>query len=141
MGIHTSWFLKMAATVRNCVGLTRALARSGSGIRLLAARANKGAVPTTFLRKLTTSSPCKGAAGPTRSEKEINEWVENELSKGWESKGIFYHDRWRDNISYHLYTSSFVLVIVGKALAYARSLPGIGRTGGPEPGPRVQRLH
>ena len=67
----------MAAAVRNCAGLTRALARSGTGIRLLAARGNTGAVPATLLRKLTTSSSWRAG----RSEEEINKWVETELSR------------------------------------------------------------
>lgn len=99
----------MAATVRICGGvLARSLARSGTGARIVALRANQGALPTIAARKLTTSSVCQ-----LRSEKEINEWVENELSKGWEHKGLYPHDRWRDGVAWHMYTASFAILFVG----------------------------
>ena len=65
------------AAVRICGGtLARSLARSGPGARIVAVRANQGAVPTIVFRKLTTSATCQ-----LRSEKEVTEWVQNELSK------------------------------------------------------------
>merc|ERR1711862_215428 len=116
------WLWKMAtAAVRICGGtLARSLARSG-GVRIVALRANQGALPTIALRKLTTSTVCQ-----LRSEKEVTEWVEKELSKGWESTGMYPHDRERDGVAFHMLTASFAILFVGFLWAY-RYAPDLNR--------------
>merc|ERR1719402_1593854 len=58
-------------------------------------------------RPLSTS-----ACNRLRSEKEILDWVEKEKSKGWESRGIFYHDKEADNQHYHMVTFLTVATLV-----------------------------
>merc|ERR1719193_1183578 len=52
--------------------------------------------PAQLARPLLTTA-CQKA----RTEKEILEWVRKQEEKGWESKGIYYHDKKADYIAYH----------------------------------------
>ena len=35
------------------------------------------------------------------------------IFQGWESKGVFDHDRWRDNIAFHLMGISLFGLLIG----------------------------
>merc|ERR1711963_644116 len=80
--------LKMATDVRTCGALARSAVLSTSPIRKL------------------------------RSEKEITDWVEKEMSKGWESKGLYPHDKWRDEMGYRMVFFSIGIMLVAIVWVY-----------------------
>merc|ERR1711974_577806 len=88
---------KMATAVRTCGALARSAVASSSLVRV-GFHLNRPAIPVSLLiRKLSTTPNRK-----LRSEKEITDWVEKEMSKGWESKGLYSHDKWRENRLSHV---------------------------------------
>merc|ERR1712117_583716 len=97
--------LKMATAVRTCGALARSAVASNGLVRV-GCHLNRPAIPVSLLlRKLSTTPISK-----LRSEKE--------MSKGWESKGLYPHDKWRDEIAYRMVFFSIGIMLVAILWVY-----------------------